>query len=323
MKAIVIEEFGGPDCFVIKDLAEPEPRPGFVVIQVKAFGINHAEMHMRRGEWPEAMPVSGIECVGIVTACPGDEFTPGTKVAALMGGMGRTINGSYAEYTNVPTSNVTKIESNLPWEIAAAIPETYATAWTCVFRNLEVKKGQTLLVRGGTSSLGQAAIKLAARAGAVVIATTRNQARSAKLKQIGAGHVEIECSNLSERLREKYTIDAVLNLIGNSALLDSLKLARRGGRICLAGFLNGLDPVKDFNPLLQMPSGIHFSFFGSFVFGTPEFPLSDVPLQNIMEDVAKGALDVKPSRVFQFDEISEAHRMMESNEANGKLVVLV
>jgi len=323
MKAIVIEKFGGPECLVIQDLAEPEPKPGHAVIQVKAFGINHAEMHMRKGEWAEAMPVSGIECVGIVKACPGGEFAVGSKVAALMGGLGRTINGSYAEYTNAPVSNIVKIESDLPWETLAAIPESYATAWTCLFRNIELKKGQTLLIRGATSSLGQAALNLAVRAGARVITTTRNEMRFAKLKEMGAIQVEVERPDLSEHFQEKGKVDAVLNLVGNSVLLDTMKILRRGGRMCLAGFLGGLEPVKDFNPLLQMASGVHFSFFGSFAFGTPEFPLSDVPLQSIAEDVANGCFSAKPSRVFRFDEISEAHRVMESNQANGKMVVVV
>ena len=96
---------------------------------------------MRRGEWAEAAPVSGIECVGLVKSCPGGEFPVGAKVAALMGGLGRTINGSYAEYTRAPASNVALIESDLPWAELAAIPETYATAWTCLFRNLEIQKG--------------------------------------------------------------------------------------------------------------------------------------------------------------------------------------
>lgn len=85
-----------------------------MVIEVKAFGINHAETHMRKGEWAEAAKVSGIECVGIVKACSGGEFAIGTKVVALMGGLGRSINGSYAEYTRVPASNVVSIESELP-----------------------------------------------------------------------------------------------------------------------------------------------------------------------------------------------------------------
>jgi NADPH2:quinone reductase len=323
MKAIVIEKFGGPECLVLNVLPEPEPKPGYVVIQVKAFGINHAETHMRKGEWAEAAPVSGIECVGIVKACPGGERAPGAKVVALMGGLGRTINGSYAEYTNAPLSNVVEVESGLPWEELAAIPEAYSTMWTCLFRNLELKEGQTLLIRGATSALGQAALNLAVRAGAKVIATTRNEARFAKLKAMGAVRVETERPDLSEHLQEKGKVDAVLNLVGNSVLLDSLNIPRRGGRMCLAGFLGGLGPLKDFNPLTQMASGVHFSFFGSFVFGQPGFPLSDVPLQSIVEDVAKGAFNAKPSRVFPFEQISEAHRVMESNQANGKLVVVV
>src|SRR5262249_21881912 len=115
MRAIVLEKFGGLDSLVYKEIPEPEAKAGHVVIQVKAFGINHAEMHMRRGEWAEAAPVSGIECVGLVKACPGGEFSVGAKVAALMGGLGRTINGSYAEYTRAPVSNVALIEADLPW----------------------------------------------------------------------------------------------------------------------------------------------------------------------------------------------------------------
>jgi NADPH:quinone reductase-like Zn-dependent oxidoreductase len=99
-------------------------------------------------------------------------------------------------------------------------------------------------------------------------------------------------------------------------------MLRRGGRSCLAGWLGGLDPIPDFNPLLQMASGVYLTFFGSFVFGTPGFPLSDVPLQQIAEDAAAGRLDVKPARVFRFDEIREAHRAMEANEARGKVVVV-
>lgn len=322
MRAIVIEGFGGPEHLVYRDLPEPEPVPGQVVIEVKAFGLNHAEMHMRRGEWAEAAPVSGIECVGLVTACPGGEFPVGAKVAALMGGLGRTINGSYAEYTRAPVTNVALIDSGLPWAELAAIPETYATAWTCLFRNLEVTAGQTLVVRGGTSSFGQAAINLAVDAGARVTATTRQPDRIAMLAALGAERMELEGPELSHRIAGSGTFDAVLDLIGNSTILDSLDLLRRGGRACLAGWLGGLAPIRDFNPLLQMASGVYLTFFGSFVFGKPGFPLSDVPLQEIAEKVAAGRLPAKPSRVFGFDEIREAHALMESGEARGKMVVV-
>jgi NADPH:quinone reductase-like Zn-dependent oxidoreductase len=98
MRAILRTKFGGPEVLVIREIPDPEPKNGHAVIEVKGFGLNHAELHMRKGEWAEIAEVSGIECVGIVKSCPGGEFAAGTKVAALMGGLGRTINGSYAEY---------------------------------------------------------------------------------------------------------------------------------------------------------------------------------------------------------------------------------
>ena len=323
MRAIVLEKFGGPDSLVYKDIPEPEAQPGHVVIQIKAFGINHAEMHMRRGEWAEAAPVSGIECVGLVKSCPGGEFPVGAKVAALMGGLGRTINGSYAEYTRAPASNVALIESDLPWAELAALPETYATAWTCLFRNLEITKGQTLLIRGGPSSFGRAAINMAVNAGVRVIATGRSSDSVAALDELGAQRVEVEGPGLSKHIPEAKQLDAVLDLVGNSTILDSLDMLRRGGSACLAGWLGGLAPIANFNPLLQMASGVYLTFFGSFVFGTPGFPLSDVPLQSIANDIAAGRYKAKPSRVFKFEEIREAHRVMEANEAKGKMVVVV
>jgi NADPH:quinone reductase-like Zn-dependent oxidoreductase len=266
--------------------------------------------------------VSGIECVGIVTSCPGGEFHLGAKVAALMGGLGRTINGSYAEYTRAPVSNVALIDAELPWAELAAIPETYATAWTCLFRNLEIQRGQLLVIRGATSSFGQAALKMAVNAGLRVIATSRSPERFAKLEKLGASRCEVERRDMSKHIPEAKKIDAVLDLVGNTVMLDSLAMLRRGGRSCLAGWLGGLDPIRDFNPLLQMASGVYLTFFGSFVFGTPGFPLSDVPLGRIAADAAAGRLDIKPVRVFGFDEIQEAHRVMESNQAAGKMVVV-
>jgi NADPH2:quinone reductase len=230
---------------------------------------------------------------------------------------------SYAEYTCLPATNVVAIKTDLPWEDFAVIPESYATAWTCLLRNLEIAKGQALLIRGATSALGRAAINIAADVGAHIIATTRKKARFEVLRELGAHRVEIEGPDLSERIAERKRIDAVLDLVGNTTFMDSLRTLRRGGRMCLAGWLGGLDPVNSFNPLLQMPSGVYFTFFGSFVFGTPDFPVSDVPLQAIVDKAAAGIYKAKPARVFQFDKIREAHEAMESNEANGKMVVRI
>src|SRR5262245_12646982 len=320
MRAILRKHFGGPDVLEIQEIPEPERRTGHAVIEVKAVGINHAEKHMREGNVAEIADVSGIECVGIVKSCPGGEFTAGTKVAALMGGLGRTINGSYAEYTRAPITNVAAIASGLSWADLAALPETYATAWTCLFRNLEVAPGQTLVIRGATSAFGQAALNMAVNAGAKVIATTRSRDRFPMLGALGAARAEVEGPDLSERIAEAGTIDAVLDLVGNRTILDSLAMLRRGGRACLAGWLGGLAPIADFNPLAQMASGVYLTFFASFVFGKPGFPLSDVPLQAIAADVEAGRYRAEPTRVFRFEDIREAHRVMESNEAKGKMV---
>jgi NADPH:quinone reductase len=323
MRAIILKGFGGLDSLVYAEIPKPLPKDGEVVIQVKGFGINHAEIHMRRGEWAEAAEVSGIECVGIVDSCPGGEFPVGAKVAALMGGLGRTINGSYAEYTRVRAANVTIVKSDLPWSQLAALPETYATSWTCLFRNLKLTAGQTLVIRGATSALGQAALKMAVAIGANVIATARSQERFPMLEQLGAVRVELERPDLAAHIAESKQIDAVLDLVGNSTILDSLDMLRRDGTACLAGWLGGLAPIGDFNPLARMPSGVSFSFFASPVFGNPGFEVSDIPLGDIAEQIADGKLDAKPARVFSFDQIREAHRVAESGEAGGKIVVVM
>src|SRR4029453_12543869 len=261
MRAIVLGGFGGLDVLTYRDIPDPEPLAGHVVIEIKAFGINHAEGHMRRGEWAEAAPVSGIECVGIVKSCAGGGFPVGAKVAALMGGLGRTINGSYAQYTRAPMSNVALIEADLPWAELAAIPETYATAWTCLFRNLEIKKGQLLVIRGATSSFGQAALKMAVNAGVRVIATTRSRDRFAMLEKLGAARCEVVRPDLSKHGAEAKESERWLAFVGTSVVLVSPAMLRRGGRSCLAGWLGGLDPIPDFNPLLQMASGVYLTFF--------------------------------------------------------------
>src|SRR5579864_2454634 len=174
MQAIVIKQYGGPEVLAIEDRPDPEPKVGEVLIEVKAFGINQAEIYFRKGAWGDVAEISGIECVGIVKADPDGRFARGDKVIALVGGMGRSINGSYAEFTQVPSANVVGIKTDLSWEELAAIPESYATAWTALHGILGLTKGQSLAIRGATSALGQAAVNIAAQAGARIIATTRN-----------------------------------------------------------------------------------------------------------------------------------------------------
>ncbi|HEV2583223.1 MAG TPA: zinc-binding dehydrogenase [Ktedonobacteraceae bacterium] len=323
MQAMVFIQFGGPEELVLTEIPTPVPENGEVLIKVKALGINRAEVYMRMGLFGEVTPVSGIECVGQVEYDPSGTLYSGQTVATITGGMGRTRNGSYAEYTCVPIQNVYPLETDLDWATLAAIPESYATAWSCLFANLRISAGQVLFVRGGTSALGQAAINIAKQEGVTVLTSTRSAIKVALLTELGAERVLIENGNLSEEVRAFYPdgIDGVLDIIGNSTLLDSLRMARKGGRVCVAGFLGSSEPVA-FSWLANMPFGVDLNAFASLFFGTKDFPHSDVPMQKIVDRVANGIYKSKPVKVFPFEHIPEAHRLMESNSANGKIVVV-
>lgn len=323
MRAIVIKGYGGPEVLAIEERPDPKTKLGEVVIEVKAFGLNHAEIYFRKGAWGEVAEITGIECVGLVKDDPEGRFHSGQKVAALVGGMGRSLNGSYAELTSVPSTNVVAIETDLTWADLAAIPESYATAWTGVMDILSLAKGQIITIRGATSSLGQAAVNIAAHVGAHVIATTRHSAREALLKHLGAEEVLVESAELSRTVLERHPggINAVLDIVGNTTVLDSLAMLRRNGHVCQVGFLGGGGPLT-VEPVFQIPSGRYFSAFASaLVTGTPEFPLAEIPFQAIVDRAAAGIYKAKPARVLRFDEIREGHRLMESNQANGKIVV--
>src|SRR5499427_3386917 len=322
MKAIVISAYGPPQVLTVTELPDPVPAAGEVMIRVRAFGLNHAEAYMRSGAWGQVAQVPGIECAGTVEADPSGRLAEGTAVVAILGGMGRTRNGSYAELVTVPASNVVEVSTSLPWTDLVALPEVYATAWAGLHQSLGLRPGQTVLIRGATSALGQAAVNVAAERGATVIATTRRPDRAALLERIGAKTVLIDDGRLADQ--QPGTVDCVFDLVGNSVLRDSLRVVRPRGRVCQLGFLGGLEPVPDFNPIADLPSGVQFSFYGSaFVLGTEAFPLADIPLQEMISNAESGRYRAKPVKVFGFEDIVEAHRVMESGLAGGKMTVSV
>jgi len=325
MKAIVITAYGGPEVLSVAELPAPVPAAGEVLIRVRAFGLNHAETYMRSGAWGTVAQVTGIECAGTVQADPNGRLAAGTPVIAILGGMGRTRNGSYAELVTVPAGNVVPVSTALPWTDLVALPEVYATAWAGLHQNLGLRPGQTVLVRGATSALGQAAVNIAAEDGVTVIATTRSAGRADLLRDIGAAFVLIDDGALADQVvRLNLLVDGVFDLVGNSALRDSLRIARPGGRVCQLGFLGGLEPLAEFNPIADVPTGVQFSFYGSaFVLGTESFPLADIPLQEMITKAESGRYRAKPVKVFGFEEIVEAHRAMEQGLAGGKMVVTV
>ena len=322
MRAIVITKYGEPDVLREERLPIPEASPGTVVVRVKAFGLNHAEAFFRRGVWGDVAKVTGIECAGEVHEPGASDLRRGQRVFALMGGMGRSIAGSYAEYVAVPRGHVVPFESAMEWTDLAAIPESYATAWTFLRHNLELAPGHVLVVRGGTSALGQAAIQLARDLEARVLATTRSREKAGILEALGAEAL-IDRPDLSTEVRRRVPegVDGVLEIVGTSTLLDSFKMVRYRGRVAMAGFLGGFAPLS-LDPMTQMPGGMQFSFFASaFTFGEPDLPLSLIPFGDFVARAERGVYRTAPAHVFDFEQIVEAHRLMESGAARGKIVV--
>ena len=324
MKAIVVEHAGAPDVLQIRTLPRPQPRPGWVLMQVKAFGLNRSEMFTRQGLSPGVTfpRVLGIECVGLVEAAPDTNFAVGQTVAAVMGGMGRAYDGGYAEYTLVPASQVIPLHTALPWELLAAIPETFLAAWGSLFDAMEVQPGQSLVVRGGTSSVGMAAITLAKDKGLQVLATTRTEAKAEALRENGADDVVIDTGQIADEVKRLVPggVNGLLELIGTVTLLDSLQAVAAKGMVCFTGLLGNAWVLHEFEPLAALPSTVKLTTYQT---ETVTAANSTQALQQIVDGVAAGRYRVSVDRVFHFKEIAEAHRYMEENRAKGKLVVVV
>lgn len=322
MKAIVAENPGSPEVLQLKEIPRPTPKSGWVLIEVKAFGLNRAELFTRQGDSPsvEFPRVIGIECVGIVVAAPDSPFVPGETVATIMGGMGRQFNGSYAEYTLVPASSVFSLKTDLDWATLGAIPEMFQTVWGALTVGLEIQTGQTLLIRGGTSSIGMTTTRLAKEMGVTVLATTRNSQKVDKLRANGVDHVVLDDGRIHQKVREIVPngVDRVLELVGTVTLRDSLKCASVGGIVCMTGILGNEWTMKDFTPMDDIPTGVKLTSYA----GTATH-LDPRRLQKFVDDVAAGRQNLNLDRTFRMDEIQAAHRYMESNQATGKLVVVI
>jgi NADPH:quinone reductase-like Zn-dependent oxidoreductase len=321
MKAVVLHHTGTPDVLKVSEVPMPTVQPGWVLIKVKAFGLNRSELMMREYEgdasYIQLPRILGIECVGEVENGSDSHFKKGQKVVALMGGMGRSFDGSYVEYALIPSKNVFSVDTKLDWAELAAIPETYFTAYGSLFQSLQLVSSDVLLVRGGTSAAGLAAIQLAKSVGATVLASTRKESKRELLIKQGADHVLIENGTLAQQLKQLYPqgISKVLELIGVSTLYESMSLLKMHGIVCVTGILGKKATIDNFYPIKDIPSGVYLTGF-----------VSNSPTQLIIDELFTHLWEynIHPliARTFRLEEISEAHQLMESNNANGKIVVV-
>src|SRR6476620_2531559 len=220
MRAVVLDAVPAPPAaLVVRERPVPRPERGWVLIEVKAFGLNRSELKTRLGlaDAEVTLPrVPGIEATGVVAACPGGELAVGQQVVTMMGGMGRSFDGGYAEFTCVPVVQAIALRSELPWTTVGAVPEMLQTAYGALTVGLDVQPGQTLLIRGGTSSVGLTAAILAKRRGLTVLATTRSEAKAGALRETGAHDGHVGDGAFAPRVRELVPsgVDATLELGG-------------------------------------------------------------------------------------------------------------
>jgi len=316
MKAIVLSGITKAEHIRITEVPVPKVIPGYVLIKVKAFGMNHSEQILRldeiRTDYIKKPIIPGIECVGEIVDASDTKWCVGQKVVALMGGMGRSLHGSYAEYALLPADHVFPVETDLPWATLAALPETFYTAWGSLFECLSLSRGDSLLVRGGSCSLGYAAIALAKAIDCRVIATTHRENKVSLLKEAGADEVLIISDEA--KLAGKVAVTKALELIGPKTLRDTLRCVKRCGTVCLTGVLGGVYYLDQFDPIKEIPNGVRLtSFFSNNP--TPE------AIEAMIAFIEKHRIQPKIAATFRFDDIQKAVQLQDAGGFDGKIVV--
>ncbi|MDL4812661.1 alcohol dehydrogenase catalytic domain-containing protein [Actinomadura opuntiae] len=324
MRAVVVTRPGGLDALQIQDVAVPAPQPGWVRIKVKAFGVNESEVATRKGESdPEVTypRVPGIEGVGIIDQAPhGSGLRPGQQVATLMGGMGRSFDGSYAQYVTVPAAQVIPLETSLPWDVVGALPEMFQTAYGSLKTGLDLQAGQTLLIRGGTSTVGLSAATMAKDIGATVISTTRHAERADDLRAMGIDHPIVDEGTIAGKVRDLAPegVDAALELVGCTVLPDTLGCVRAHGTVCFTGALAGGWSIPDFTPFV-IPSGVRLTSYAG--------EATDLPAQVFaqqLQAIADGRLKAPIAKTYRgLEQVRDAQAGVESGTTPGKHVVLL
>lgn len=317
MKAVVIDRPTKGEDVKLTEVSVPEVKPGWVLVKVKAFGMNHSEQILREFEiendYIKKPVIPGIECVGEVAEPSDSGLMPGQKVAALMGGMGRSFDGSYAEYALLPASHVFPVESSLSWEEMGAVPETYYTAWGSLFQGLQLKPEDKLLIRGATCALGYVAIQIAKALGCTVIGTTHRESKIKLLEEAGCDECLLDDRSLRGRVGG---VIKALELIGIKTVQDTMRAVERGGIVCNTGVLGKIYEWNHFDPIKDIPNGVYLTGFHS------NWPDAK-DMRDIFAFLDDHSLKPLVGAVYDFKDIREACIALDEGKVNGKIVVKV
>jgi putative PIG3 family NAD(P)H quinone oxidoreductase len=324
MRAIVITSPGGPEVLEVRERPAPQPGSGEILVRVYASALNRADLHQRRGTYPAppgAPPdIPGLEYAGEVSAV-GPRATMwniGERVMGIAGG------GAHAEYLTVHEREAISVPAGLAWEEAAAVPEAFITAYDAMFRQLQLRMGERVLIHAVGSGVGTAAAQLASVAGVTTIGTSRSAEKLQKARELGLNFaVDASTGDWVTRVAELTDgkgVDAVLDLVGGSYLQGSLRVLAPRGRLILVGLTAGRSAEVDLGVILNK----RLSITGTVLRTRPpeekmavarEFESKVVPL------FEEKRLRPVVERVFSFPDIRAAHQMMESDANFGKIVL--
>jgi putative PIG3 family NAD(P)H quinone oxidoreductase len=321
MRAITIDEPGGPDALVLADVPDPEPGPGEVLVEVAASAVNRADILQRQGFYdppPGASPYPGLECSGRVAELgPGvTGWTVGQEVCALLAG------GGYAERVVVPAGQLLPLPEGVDLVTAAALPEVTATVWSNVFQIAHLRPGETLLVHGGSSGIGTMAVQLGKVVGATVATTAGSAHKLAFCRDLGADIlVNYREQDFVEQLGE-HGADVILDVMGAKYLERNIEALALNGRLVVIGMQGGVKAELDLARLMAKRAAV-------IATGLRARPAQEKAAivaavrEHVWPLIAAGAVRPIIDRALPLASAPEAHRLMESSEHIGKILLTV
>jgi NADPH2:quinone reductase len=326
MRAAVITAAGGPDVLDVREVPDPEPRAGELLVRVRASALNRADLAQRRGLYPappgSPADIPGIEYAGEVAALGEGVrgFTPGERVFGIAGG------GAHAELLRVPASSVVRMPSPLDWTDAGAVPEAFMTAHDAMRTQGALGAGEAVLIHAVGSGVGLAAVQVARAVGAVPYGTTRTADKLVRARAMGMedGTLADDPAALAERVREWRPggVQMVLDLVGGAwTPASTLALAPRG-RLLLVGLVAGSTATFDLRAILSR----RLTLIGTVLRARSEAEKAAVAeafTREVIPWLAAGTVRPVVDAVFPLDEIADAHRLLEGNETFGKVVLTI